>query len=160
MRSLRLGQSRSGADRDLDARGAGPTFARQVSQPGAEDLPSVSEYVATMLHELEGRDMAAPWILHASDPHLGDVSPGQKLDDDKQVLEAQPDLETTQTVFKRTLRALGRFVKDNGKPEVAVVSGDLAYQATPAALTRSELLFVRADIFPENGRRSSWSREP
>ena len=32
-----------------------PALARQVSHPEAEDLPSVSEYVATMLHELEGQ---------------------------------------------------------------------------------------------------------
>ena len=95
--------------------------------------------------------LAAPWILHASDPHLGDVSPGQKLDDDKEVLEAQPDLETTQTVFKRTLRALGRFVKDNGKPEVAVVSGDLAYRAHTSGFNAfTELLSARADIFPDD----------
>jgi dihydrofolate reductase/3',5'-cyclic AMP phosphodiesterase CpdA len=94
--------------------------------------------------------MADPWILHISDPHLGDVSPGQTLDDEKQVLESQPDLETTQTVFKRTLKALGRFVKDNGKPEVVVVSGDLAYQAHSSGFAAFKaLLRERADILPE-----------
>jgi 3',5'-cyclic AMP phosphodiesterase CpdA len=89
-----------------------------------------------------------------SDPHLGDVSPGQMLDDEKEVLEAQPDLETTQTVFKRTLRALGRFVRDNGKPEVAVVSGDLAYKAHPSGFTAfTELLSERADILPDDRSR-------
>jgi 3',5'-cyclic AMP phosphodiesterase CpdA len=94
--------------------------------------------------------MADPWILHISDPHLGDVSPGQTLDDEKQVLESQPDLETTQTVFKRTLKALGRFVKDNGKPEVVVISGDLAYQAHSSGFAAFKaLLRERADILPE-----------
>ncbi|MGO9956184.1 MAG: metallophosphoesterase family protein [Solirubrobacteraceae bacterium] len=97
--------------------------------------------------------MAEPWILHMSDPHLGDHSPGQTLDDEKEVLEAQPDLETTQTVFKRTLRALGRFVKDHGKPEVAVISGDLAYRAHPSGFAAfTELLSERADILPDRSR--------
>ncbi|MGI8411621.1 MAG: metallophosphoesterase [Solirubrobacteraceae bacterium] len=98
--------------------------------------------------------MASPWILHMSDPHLGDVSPGQTLDDEKEVLETQPDLETTQTVFKRTLRALGRFVKDNGKPEVAIVSGDLAYRAHPSGFAAfTTLLTERADILPDDPAR-------
>ena len=68
------------------------------------------------------------WLLHLSDPHLGDVSPGQPLDDEKVVL-SQRDLETTQTVFQRTLRKLGGFVNDHGKPSVVVLSGDLTYRA-------------------------------
>jgi 3',5'-cyclic AMP phosphodiesterase CpdA len=68
------------------------------------------------------------WLLHLSDPHLGDVSPGQELDDEKVVLD-QRDLETTQTVFKRTLAKLGQFVETHGKPAVVVVSGDLTYRA-------------------------------
>ncbi len=92
--------------------------------------------------------MPDPWILHMSDPHLGDV-PGQELDDEKEVLEAQPDLETTQRVFNRTLRALDRFVTEHGRPEVAVVSGDLAYRAHQTGFDAFiELLQEREDILP------------
>ncbi len=56
MRSLRLGASRRLARiATWTIEAQAPTLARQVSQPEAEDLPSVSEYVATMLHELEGQ---------------------------------------------------------------------------------------------------------
>jgi 3',5'-cyclic AMP phosphodiesterase CpdA len=94
--------------------------------------------------------LAVPWILHLSDPHLGDVSPGQTLDDEKEVLETQRDLETTQTVFKRTLKGLGRFVEEHGKPEVVVVSGDLAYQAHPSGFEAfKQLLAERTEILPD-----------
>jgi 3',5'-cyclic AMP phosphodiesterase CpdA len=93
--------------------------------------------------------MSVAWLLHASDPHLGDVSPGQLLDDEKEVYEDQPDLETTQRVFKRTLRALARFVETNGRPDVVVVSGDLAYKADPSGFTAFvDLLRERSDILP------------
>lgn len=75
---------------------------------------------------------AAPWILHLSDPHLGDVSPGQGLDDDKVGWEAQEDLETTQRLFKRTLGTLGSYVEAHGKPAAVAVSGDLTYRARPS----------------------------
>jgi hypothetical protein len=56
MRSLRLGASRRLARiATWTIEAQAPTLARQGSQPEAEDLPSVSEYVATMLHELEGQ---------------------------------------------------------------------------------------------------------
>lgn len=98
--------------------------------------------------------MSVPWLLHLSDPHLGDVSPGQLLDDDKEVFEGQPDLETTQDVFKRTLRALGRFVEANGKPDVVVVSGDLAYRADATGFAAfAELLEERSDILPSDRSR-------
>lgn len=67
------------------------------------------------------------WILHVSDPHLGDVSRG--LDDEKERIEYQRDLETTQTVFKRTLLTLEPFVAEHGPPAATVVSGDLTYRA-------------------------------
>ena len=45
------------------------------------------------------------WILHASDPHLGDVAAWQVLDDAK-VATPQEDLATTQSVFRRTLESV------------------------------------------------------
>lgn len=71
------------------------------------------------------------WLLHFSDPHLGNRSPGQLLDDDK-VGITQADLETTQRVFRRTLGRLEKFVTEHGKPAVVVVSGDIAYGADPS----------------------------
>ncbi|MDB5862099.1 MAG: hypothetical protein JWQ76_5788 [Ramlibacter sp.] len=68
------------------------------------------------------------WLLHLSDPHLGGISPGQGLDDEK-VFLSQRDLETTQTVFMSTLRKLGRFIEQHGQPSIVVVSGDLTYRA-------------------------------
>ena len=92
------------------------------------------------------------WILHLSDPHLGDVSPGQDQDDQKVLLPGQPDRETTQTVFLRTLATLGSFVKDHGKPSVVVVSGDMTYRARRGGFDAFiKLLRDRSDIFP--GRR-------
>jgi hypothetical protein len=46
------------------------------------------------------------WLLHLSDPHLG----GSVSNDDDKIVLTQQDLETTQTVFLRTLRKLGQFV--------------------------------------------------
>jgi len=95
-----------------------------------------------------------PWILHMSDPHLGDLSAGQVLDDEKDVFDAQPDLETTQRVFGRTLRGLRRFVGEHGQPDVAVVSGDLAYQAHPTGFTAfAELLANCKDVLPDDPAR-------
>ena len=71
------------------------------------------------------------WLLHMSDPHLGDVGGDQDLDDGKVGFD-QPDLETTQTVFRRTLRNLESFVSAHGKPAVVVISGDIAYRAGPS----------------------------
>lgn len=68
------------------------------------------------------------WILHISDLHLGEVSPGQALDDHK-VIVPQEDLETTQRVFRRTLASLKEYVDRLGTPAALVVSGDLSYRA-------------------------------
>ena len=93
------------------------------------------------------------WLLHMSDPHLGDVSPGQKLDDDKVELD-QPDLETTQKVFKRTLRKLDRFVGEHGKPSVVVVSGDLTYQTSGTGFDAFvSLLGEHEDLLPDDRSR-------
>jgi 3',5'-cyclic AMP phosphodiesterase CpdA len=85
-----------------------------------------------------------------SDPHLGDVSPGQALDDEKVKLTGQPDLETTQSVFRRTLTRLAPVVKNHGKPAVAVVSGDLTYRAGQKGFDQFvKLLADRADLLPD-----------
>jgi 3',5'-cyclic AMP phosphodiesterase CpdA len=85
-----------------------------------------------------------------SDPHLGDISPGQALDDEKMLLD-QPDLETTQRVFKRTLGTLGEFVRTHGKPSVVVVSGDLTYRSRDSGFTAFiALLADYADILPDD----------
>lgn len=93
------------------------------------------------------------WLLHMSDPHLGDVSPGQELDEEKVVLD-QPDLETTQKVFLRTLRKLGKFVEEHGKPSVAIISGDLTYQAGESGFDAFvSLLDESRDVFPDDPSR-------
>jgi hypothetical protein len=87
------------------------------------------------------------WMLHISDLHLGEV-PG-KLDDDKAVIKDQPDLETSQKVFLRTLEKMGLFVEANGKPEIAIISGDLTYRTRPSGFKAfKKLLKQRADILP------------
>jgi hypothetical protein len=94
------------------------------------------------------------WILHISDPHLGDVSPGQELDDEKVLLERQRDRETTQRVFLRTLGALKWFIERHGRPDAAVVSGDLTYQARKVGFDAFvTLLKEHADVLPEKRRR-------
>jgi Calcineurin-like phosphoesterase len=93
------------------------------------------------------------WILHASDPHLGVVSPGQELDDSKLDI-ARDDIETTQTVFRQTLESLSSHVTANGKPSAVVISGDLTYRNTSEGfLAFSELLTERADLLPEDPAR-------
>jgi 3',5'-cyclic AMP phosphodiesterase CpdA len=87
------------------------------------------------------------WLLHLSDPHLGDVSP---LDDEKMLFD-QPDLETAQRVFKRTLRTLSEFVKKHEKPSVVVVSGDITYHSRDAGFEAfAALLDDYADILPDD----------
>lgn len=95
----------------------------------------------------------SPWVLHMSDPHLGDLSPGQTLDDEKVKLTGQADLETTQRVFKRTLERLRAVVVEHGKPDVAVMSGDLTYMAgTEGFDAFVELLDERTDVLPDRDR--------
>jgi 3',5'-cyclic AMP phosphodiesterase CpdA len=85
---------------------------------------------------------------------LGDVSPGQELDDEKIKFEAQPDLETTQRVFKRTLTTLKSFIEEHGKPSVAVVSGDLTYRARTKGFKEfAKLLTDRAEVLPDDPSR-------
>ena len=94
-----------------------------------------------------------PWILHASDPHLGVVSPGQELDDSKIEL-ARDDIETTQTVFRRTLESLRTYVADNGRPTAVVVSGDLTYRATSEGFDAFiDLLVECTDVLPDDRAR-------
>ena len=89
------------------------------------------------------------WILHLSDPHLGDV-PGQELDDEKAKLAGQPDLETTQTVFLRTLRTIARYVREHGKPAQVIVSGDITYQSRESGFEAfKQLLADHRDILPD-----------
>ena len=94
------------------------------------------------------------WLLHLSDPHLGDVSPGQELDDEKVLLERQRDLETTQRVFTRTLGALKWFVDEHGRPDAAIVSGDLTYKARKSGFDAFvKLLADRSDVLPTDRER-------
>ena len=92
------------------------------------------------------------WILHLSDPHLGDVS--EDIDDEKAIFDGQPDLETTQTVFRRTLGTLDRFVAEHGRPQFAVISGDLTVASSQTGFDEfKELLIEHAGILPkERGR--------
>jgi 3',5'-cyclic AMP phosphodiesterase CpdA len=92
------------------------------------------------------------WILHLSDPHLGDVS--EDIDDEKAVFDGQPDLETTQTVFRRTLGTLDRFVADHGRPQFALISGDLTVAGDRSGFDEfKELLVEHAGILPEDRER-------
>src|SRR6202795_3297844 len=94
-----------------------------------------------------------PWILHLSDPHLGDVSPGQKLTDEKVVFRGQRELETTQTVFMRTLARLTSYVDEHGRPDAVVVSGDLTYKSRESGFDAFiKLLADRIDVLPEHGQ--------
>ena len=93
------------------------------------------------------------WILHLSDPHLGEAA-GQGLDDEKSVYEFQRDLETTKRVFLRTLRILDRFVAEYGKPQLVLVSGDLAFAADKSGFTAfKKLLHDSKNIFPDDRAR-------
>lgn len=97
--------------------------------------------------------MTQPWILHMSDPHLGPVSAGQALDDEKVKLEGQPDLETTQRVFKRTLARLDKFVAKHGKPSVVAISGDLTSHAAPKGFSQfAGLLHEHRDLLPDRAK--------
>jgi 3',5'-cyclic AMP phosphodiesterase CpdA len=92
------------------------------------------------------------WILHISDPHLGDVP--SKLDDDKAVIKDQPDLETSQKVFLRTFKTIVQFVEENGKPAIVVLSGDLTYRNRDSGFkVFTKLLAERAAIFPDDPSR-------
>ncbi len=66
-----------------------------------------------------------PWILHLSDPHLGDVR--EDLDDEKSIFELSPTSRPPRRVFLRTLGSLDRFVAEHGRPQLVLVSGDLTF---------------------------------
>lgn len=88
------------------------------------------------------------WILHLSDPHLGDVAAWQKLDDEK-VLTPQEDLATTQTVFRRTLASVREYIDAVGLPDAVVVSGDLTVAHHESGFAAfGELLDDYASVFP------------
>jgi hypothetical protein len=89
------------------------------------------------------------WILHLSDPHLGDVTAWQKLDETK-ILTPQEDLATTQTVFRRTLAALREYIAAVGPPDAVVISGDLTWRHHESGFAAfAELLDEYADVFPD-----------
>lgn len=95
----------------------------------------------------------SPWILHMSDPHLGKVSPGQALDDEKVKLTGQADLETTQRVFKRTLERLAPVIAEHSKPDVVVISGDLTYMTGDSGFDDFvTLLGDRDDVLPDSNK--------
>lgn len=91
------------------------------------------------------------WVLHISDPHLGQ---GHKLDDEKDELAGQPDVETSQRVFERTLKILREFVEEHGKPASVVISGDVTYRNATSGFERfRELPAEFAEVFPDDNRR-------
>ena len=88
------------------------------------------------------------WILHLSDPHLGDVAAWQRLDDEK-VLTPQEDLATTQAVFRRTLASVREYIDALGSPDAVVVSGDLTVGHDASGFVAfTELLEEYASVFP------------
>jgi 3',5'-cyclic AMP phosphodiesterase CpdA len=89
------------------------------------------------------------WILHLSDPHLGDLAAWQKLDETK-ILTPQEDLASTQTVFRRTLAALRQYIAAVGPPDALVISGDLTWRHHESGFSAfAELLDEYADVFPD-----------
>lgn len=89
------------------------------------------------------------WILHLSDPHLGDVAAWQKLDQAK-ISTPQEDLATTQSVFRRTLAALREYIAAVGAPDAVVISGDLTWRHQESGFAAfAELLDEYADVFPD-----------
>jgi len=93
------------------------------------------------------------WILHLSDAHLGDVSPGQTWTDEKVVFAGQRDLETSQSVFSRTLDRLDDYVSEHGRPDAVVVSGDLTYKSRDSGFDAFvELLTASRKILPAHKR--------
>ena len=89
------------------------------------------------------------WIIHLSDPHLGDVAAWQKLDEAK-VSTPQEDLATTQSVFRRTLAALGEYIAAVGPPAAVVVSGDLTWRHHESGFAAfAELLDENRNVFPD-----------
>jgi 3',5'-cyclic AMP phosphodiesterase CpdA len=92
------------------------------------------------------------WILHLSDPHLGDTAAWQELDDAK-VTTPQEDLATTQSVFRRTLAALRQYIEATEPPDAVVVSGDLTYRHHESGFAAfADLLDEYANVFPERAK--------
>ena len=58
---------------------------------------------------------AMSWILHISDPHLGDLSAGQVLDDEKDVFEHNPT-SRPRSGCSGARSGLRRFVGEHGSP--------------------------------------------
>src|SRR4051812_22486349 len=89
------------------------------------------------------------WILHISDPHLGDVSAWQVRDDAK-VATPQEDLATTQGVFRRTLASVREYIDAVGPPDAVVISGDLTWRHQESGFAAfAELLDEYSDVFPD-----------
>jgi 3',5'-cyclic AMP phosphodiesterase CpdA len=89
------------------------------------------------------------WILHLSDPHLGDVAAWQKLDQAK-ISTPQEDLATTQSVVRRTLASLREYIAAVGAPDAVVISGDLTWRHQESGFAAfAELLDEYADVFPD-----------
>lgn len=92
------------------------------------------------------------WVLHASDPHLGDVG-AVSLDDAKEKFDGDEDIRTTQTVFRDTLATLVRYAEEHGPPAVAVISGDLTYAAHESGFSAfRDLLDEYPDLFPDRSK--------
>jgi 3',5'-cyclic AMP phosphodiesterase CpdA len=108
------------------------------------------------------------WILHFSDPHLGDVSAWQVLDDAK-VATPQEDLTTTQSIFRRTLASVREHIEAVGPPDAVVISGDLTWAHHESGFAAFvDLLEEYRDCFPApanilvvpGNHDVDWDKEP
>lgn len=93
------------------------------------------------------------WVLHISDLHLSQVSDAE-LDDAKLDIELPVNRLTRSKVLKHTLGTVEDIVASEGRPEVAVVSGDLTTAAKADGFEHfTELLRDFAEILPEEPER-------
>jgi predicted MPP superfamily phosphohydrolase len=93
------------------------------------------------------------WLLHISDLHLSDVSDAE-LEDAKLDIELPENRLTRNKVLRRTLSTVKDVVGREGRPEVAVISGDLTTAARSDGFEKfSEMLSDFADVLPEDPER-------
>lgn len=93
------------------------------------------------------------WVLHISDLHLSEV-PDAELEDAKLDIELPANRLTRSKVLKHTLGTVRDIVEKEGRPDVAVVSGDLTTAARPDGFKSfTRLLRDFKGVFPEQPDR-------
>lgn len=93
------------------------------------------------------------WVLHISDLHLSKVSDAE-LEDAKLDIELPANRLTRTKVLERTLGTVRGIVAKEGRPEVAVVSGDLTTAARSDGFERfGALMEDLRDVLPDEPDR-------